>query len=231
MMSFNNLTYPPLLRIILLALISSVQSVGLAQKIEIGAGVGTMNYTGDMAPQYKLRFSRPAASAFFRYNISKPVSFRAEIGGGGIKAEDRFSDDPQHQARNLSFKSPVMEGNLAIEYNFLDYVEKRSAINWTPYLFGGLGYMMFKPSPQTGNYSTNGMVIPFGVGVKYLIKRPWSIGVEFGSRKTFTDYLDNLGTLDGNLNPVAQGDPSTKDMYHYLRFSVSYTFYKIVCKY
>jgi hypothetical protein len=231
MMSLIKMNYLPLFRINLVLLFLFFQTHGFGQKIEIGAGIGTMNYTGDMAQQYKLRFSRPAASAFFRYNVSKPVTFRAEIGGGGIKAEDRFSDDPQHQARNLTFKSPVMEGNLAIEYNFLDYVEKRGVINWTPYLFGGLGYMIFKPTPQTGSYSTNGMVIPFGVGIKYQIKRPWSVGVEFGSRKTFTDYLDNLGTLDGNLNPSAQGDPSTKDMYHYLRFSVSYTFYKIVCKY
>lgn len=201
-----------------------------AQKIEIGAGVGTMNYTGDMAQSYKLRFSRPAASAFFRYNVSKPLTFRAEIAGGGIKAEDRFSDDPKLQARNRSFKTAIMEANVTAEYNFLDYVEKRGAINWTPYLFGGLGFMTFKPTPKTGEYSTNGMVIPFGVGVKYQIKRPWNIGVEFGARKTFTDNLDDLGALAGQ-DPVMQGNSATKDMYHYLRFSISYTFYKIVCKY
>lgn len=227
-MSFTRLNHPPLF---LIALFSFLHLYTYGQKIEIGAGLGIMNYTGDLTQQYKLRFSRPAASAFFRYNISKPLTFRAEIAGGGVKADDRFSDDPQHQARNLSFKSRVMEGSLVAEYNFLDYVEKRSAINWTPYLFGGLGYMLFNPSPKTGSYSTSGMVIPFGVGVKYQIKRPWSVGIEFGSRKTFTDSLDNLGDTDGNLNPSAQGDPSTKDMYHYLRFSVSYTFYKIVCKY
>jgi hypothetical protein len=208
-----------------------IPMLSFAQKVEVGAGIGTMNYTGDMATQYKLRFSRPAASAFFRYNISKPLTFRAEVAGGGIKAEDQYSGDPQHQARNLSFKSTIFEGSLVAEYNFLDYVEKRSAINWTPYLFGGLGYMAFKPTPKVGEYRTNGMVIPFGVGVKYQIKRPWNVGVEFGARKTFTDHLDNLGQLATAPDPVMQGNSSTKDMYHYLRFSVSYTFYKIVCKY
>ncbi len=115
------------------------------------------------------------------------------------------------------------------EYNFLDYQEKRYAVNWTPYVFGGIGYSKFKPDVVTDNYKTNTFIIPYGVGIKYQIKRPWNIGLEYGSRKTFSDYIDNLGGDPKNNDKLQQGDPSRKDAYYYIRLSVSYTFYRIVC--
>ena len=36
--------------------------------------------------------------------------------------------------------------------------------------------------------------IPYGIGVKYGLDRRWSIGLEFGVRKTFTDYIDDVST-------------------------------------
>ncbi|GAB3176403.1 type IX secretion system protein PorG [Telluribacter humicola] len=200
-----------------------------AQKIEIGASVGGLNYKGDIAPDFNFRFFRPGGSLFFRYNLSRSVTFRAEGLYGGIKGDDQYSDDPFQQARNLSFRTRITEANLVTEYNFLDYVNRRSAINWTPYVFGGIGYMGFKPTPQTSPYSTKGWVLPFGVGVKYQIRRPWNVGLEVGTRKTFTDHLDNLGGENLSANKLDHGDPSRKDTYYYVGFSVSYTFYRIVC--
>ncbi|WP_247232778.1 DUF6089 family protein [Telluribacter sp. SYSU D00476] len=200
-----------------------------AQKIEIGASVGGLNYKGDIAPNFNFRFFRPGGSLFFRYNVSRSVTFRAEGLYGGIKADDQYAKDPFQQARNLSFRTRITEANLVTEYNFLDYVNRRSALNWTPYVFGGIGYMGFRPTPKTADYSTKGWVLPFGVGVKYQIRRPWNVGLEIGTRKTFTDYLDNLGGEIVSTNKLDQGDPSRKDMYYYVGFSVSYTFYRIVC--
>ncbi|HEV7351467.1 DUF6089 family protein [Telluribacter sp.] len=200
-----------------------------AQKIEIGASVGGLNYKGDIAPNFNFRFFRPGGSLFFRYNISRSVTFRAEGLYGGITADDQYAKEAFQQARNLSFRTRITEASLVTEYNFLDYANRRSALNWTPYVFGGLGYMGFKPNPNAGNYSTKGWVLPFGVGVKYQIKRPWNVGLEIGTRKTFTDYLDNLGGEILSTNKLDQGDPSRKDMYYYVGFSVSYTFYKIIC--
>jgi hypothetical protein len=34
--------------------------------------------------------------------------------------------------------------------------------------------------------------IPYGIGFKYGLDRRWSIGLEFGPRKTFTDYIDDV---------------------------------------
>ena len=129
----------------------------------------------------------------------------------------------------MSFKTVLFEGSAVAEYNFLNYVDRRSAINWTPYVFGGLGYNFFKPDVKIGDYKTSGLVVPYGVGIKYQIRRPWNIGVEFGARKTFNDHLDNLGGEPVSGNKLEQGDPTKKDAYSYLRFSVTYTFYRIFC--
>ena len=43
-------------------------------------------------------------------------------------------------------------------------------------------------------YSNLQFVIPVGVGFKYAISREWSMGLEYGIRKTFTDYIDDTST-------------------------------------
>lgn len=204
-------------------------STAFAQKVEFGGGLGGFNYKGDIAPDLRLRFIKPAGSLFFRYNPNSALSLRAEVAGGIIGAKDAVSKDPFQQARNLSFKTRIFEGSLAAEYNFLDYKDRRFAANWTPYVFGGLGFNSFKPDVKIGDYKTSGLVLPYGVGIKYQIRRPWNIGIEYGARKTFTDYLDNLGDNIVSTNKIDHGDPSTKDSYHYLRISVTYTIYRIFC--
>jgi hypothetical protein len=200
-----------------------------AQRIEIGASVGAMNYKGDLAPNFDYRFFRPGGGLFFRYNLSPSITFRASGLMGVITADDQLANEAFRQARNLNFQTRITEGSLVTEYNFLNYQNRRNAVNWTPYVFGGLGYMSFDPQVQSSNYSTTGWVLPFGVGVKYQIRRPWNVGLEFGTRKTFSDFLDDLGNNVTSTNKLNQGDPSLKDMYYYLGFSVSYTFYNIFC--
>jgi hypothetical protein len=48
--------------------------------------------------------------------------------------------------------------------------------------------------PTRKKYSRFSMCIPFGIGFKYGLNRRWNVGLEFGSRKTFTDYIDDVST-------------------------------------
>lgn len=200
-----------------------------AQRINIGAGLGGFNYKGDLAPAFNPRNYLPGGHAFFRYNISPSVSFRVGGNLGVIGAKDSRSRDPFNQTRNESFRATITEGDLITEYNFLNYSQKRKAKNWTPYLFGGLGFYKFKPRTKTAEYKTSQMNIPFGAGVKWEFKRPWSVEFEFGTRKLFTDYLDNLGDNIPLSQKTRLGNPTTKDMYYYTSITLSYTFYTIVC--
>jgi hypothetical protein len=57
-------------------------SPSLAQRSELGFGIGTFNYTGDLVKNYNFRYSKPAATVFYRSNMSPVVSFRAGITAG-----------------------------------------------------------------------------------------------------------------------------------------------------
>lgn len=48
--------------------------------------------------------------------------------------------------------------------------------------------------PGRTQYSNWQFVIPFGIGMKYAIDKRSSIGIEYGLRKTFTDYMDDVST-------------------------------------
>lgn len=90
-------------------------------------------------------------------------------------------------------------------------------------------------------YSLTQISIPLGIGSKWQLDDHWAIGVEFGVRKTFTDYLDDVSSIyvddqivGGASGPMAvalkdrsaeipnevkfdnndpRGNPKTKDWY------------------
>jgi Domain of unknown function (DUF6089) len=214
-----------------LAIVLLFISQTFAQKINFGGGLGGMNYKGDYTAGSTPNplFFRPGGHVFFRYNMSKSVSLRANAMTGYVTANDAYSSDPFQQIRNQSFRTSISELGLMVEYNFLNYGSRRQIKNWTPYLVGGLAYYTFDPTVQTHTYKTSGLVFPFGVGVKYEIRRPWSVEVEFGTRKLNHDNLDNLGQNAANASKYLRGNTDTNDTYYYLSLGVSYTFYNIWC--
>jgi hypothetical protein len=44
-------------------------------------------------------------------------------------------------------------------------------------------------------YSRFSVCIPYGLGAKYGVSKEWTIGIEIGIRKIFTDYLDDVSTV------------------------------------
>jgi hypothetical protein len=46
--------------------------------------------------------------------------------------------------------------------------------------------------PTREKYSLFQIVIPYGVGVRFPISRNWEMGIEYGIRMTFTDYIDDV---------------------------------------
>ena len=180
----------------------------LRQRTEVGGGLGTMNYTGDIVRTYNPGFSRPAATLFYRVNFSQVVSLKTSITFGSIAGNDRRNPlDPAATKRNASFKSGIVEIAPVFEYHFIDWRDGRRHVRYTPYLFAGLGFFLFSnrltyipdPSIQVPfttppNYSRVQMSIPFGGGFKYVLNPNWYLGIEFGMRETFTDFLDGISS-------------------------------------
>ncbi len=103
------------------------------------------------------------------------------------------------------------------------------------YVFVGIGVFWFNPygkNPETGKWvalqplGTEGqgrvgsrekynrfqLAIPFGVGFKYGLNKLWSIGLEFGARKTFTDYIDDVSTTYYDNDKLAADNPLSAQM-------------------
>jgi hypothetical protein len=53
-------------------------------------------------------------------------------------------------------------------------------------------------------YSRTQFCIPVGFGFKYTISRRWGIGIEYGIRKTFTDYIDDASRTYFDKNILLQ---------------------------
>lgn len=179
--------------------------------------------------------------------------------------------DPQ---RNLSFLSPVTEATLRMEFNFFPFGLESQHYRISPFLFAGLGLFGFNPqalytNPLNGETSwvalqplgTEGqgtpdyasrrpytliqLCMPFGVGVKAKPNKILAFSVEYGFRKTWTDYLDDCSLtyvgaelLDRyhpnsasaaladrspqpNAPGIKRGDDSLNDWYAYIAATLS----------
>jgi hypothetical protein len=212
-----------------IALLSILNTV-FAQNSEIGFGLGTLTYTGDLAPHYSFSNSQPAVTAFYRSNLSKVVSFRTGVVGGGLKGTDKGSDQQYNTRRNASFDIFVFEASSVIEYHFLNWRDERRLLRFTPYLYGGLGlFGMSGRALKTAEYSDVQLAIPFGAGVKYVINPLWYLSLEFGMRKTFTDYIDDVSAGSPNTKDFKSGFTYDNDRYFFLGLTLTRTFYEIPC--
>src|SRR5687767_13220502 len=91
------------------------------QKSEVGFGIGTFNYTGDLARNYNILNSKPAGTLFYRSNISKVISWRTAATAGKIGAKDSRQNEVFANTRNASFNIFLLEVSTGFEYHFLNW--------------------------------------------------------------------------------------------------------------
>ncbi len=183
-----------------------------SQGFEAGILAGVSSYQGDLSPsnlKTSLGKFHVAFGAFGRYNINNYFSARLGLNYGTISGDDAKED----RKRNLSFRSNLLEFAVTGEWNILGYQPYALQKVFSPYLFVGIGFVHFNPRAlyegewvelqplgtegqgmptHGGKYSLVELTIPFGGGFKYAINDQWNVGIEFGFRKTFTDYLDDV---------------------------------------
>lgn len=201
-----------------------------AQRSEIGAGIGTFNYTGDLVKFYNFRYSKPAVTVFYRSNLSNVVSFRTAVTAGKIGASDKATDTFGN-FRKASFNLFLMEISGVAEYHFMNWRETKRFVRFSPYFFAGLGLFGISGDVQKqAEYSNIQGAIPFGAGIKYVYTPKWYFSLEFGARKTFFDYLDNVsGGVSDDKYAADFGNPNTNDAYYFLGITITRTFYDVPC--
>jgi hypothetical protein len=237
-----------------------------AQNSEIGPFMGTSFYIGDLTPT--TIFSQPqlAGGIIYRYNINPRWAIKANLLFAKVKGSDYETND--QYARNLSFQSPITEISVQGELNFFNLPIKSGKFGITPYICAGISVFSFNPQAELDGtlyslqhlgtegqglpgekkfYSLTHVAIPFGLGVKMNIGKYVSLGVEWGMRYTFTDYLDDVGNVyydndlllehrgevvaaladrSGLKNPagIGRGNVKTKDMYSFLGAFAAFKF-------
>src|ERR1041384_4245328 len=148
---------------------SAQQRATLSQKSEVGGGIGTFNYAGDLVRLYDPGFSSLAITGFYRYNMSSVVSFRAGLTGGRLKGNDKSHPiDAFATHRGYSFNISIVEASTVFEYHFLDWRDSKRKLRFTPYLMSGLVMFGISGVPtKNGEFSNVQLGIPIGGGVKY----------------------------------------------------------------
>lgn len=230
-----------------------------AQELEIGFFGGGSYYLGDINPGKHFMQTKPAFGALVRYDFNTRLSARLIAYRGKLQADDeviKFNTE-----RDLHFQSNITDITAQFEFNFLPYFTGSKMNYVSTYIFGGASVFFFKPKADgvdlrdagtegqlvnfdgRNKYNLVGFAIPFGIGVKYSLTKKIGVGFEWGIRKTFTDYLDDISTtyyLNGpdidpaNINEVLsdpsrsklpemqRGDPRTKDWYSFAGIYITY---------
>lgn len=152
-----------------------------------------------------------------RYNYNPRWSFRGSISFSRLSGDDKHFNN----SRNLNFYSNIQEFAATAEFNFLDYRTGSRQHRITPYMFAGIALFHFNPKTtildhesneeitltlhdmhtegQTfynnkGNYHLWQLSVPFGLGMKFSLGKYVCVGLEWGFRKTFTDYIDDISS-------------------------------------
>lgn len=196
-------------------LIVSFTFLARGQYLEIGPVAGLSYYIGDLNPARHFSGASPAFGLIARMNYTSRWALKAGFNIGKIQAAD--ADYEAMPGRNLSFESSLTELTTQVEFNFLPYFTGSKKNTFSPYIFAGLSAFLFNPKavfqgtlvelqplntegqdtrayPDRTPYSTAGLAFPFGLGMKVSLGQRWSFGVEWGLRKTMTDYLDDVST-------------------------------------
>lgn len=200
------------IKLVLLAFFTFSMAPLLAQTWEAGVFGGVSGYMGDINPRKFYQVNDMAYGLQLKRNFDGYWSAKLNLMQGTIAGDDGWADNAFQQQRNLSFYSPLTEASLQVEFNFFKYLAGVSRVRITPFLFTGIGGVMFNPKRkvsdgvntttyslndfhnegQTKNYQTRSLTVPYGFGVKYNIRGSWNLIGEVGYRTAFTDYLDDV---------------------------------------
>jgi Domain of unknown function (DUF6089) len=181
-----------------------------AQNFYISARLGSANYQGDLkARSISFSQSKLMGSLGARYDFSEHITARSYFTLTSLHADDKKGTAGM-QSRNLNFRTKIFDWELTGQYNLFSFNNKW----WTPYVFAGIGIFHYNPSTQdtagnkvylqplstegqgftagVKNYKLTQFSIPFGFGAEYSMNEDMRLGLEFGFRKVFTDYLDDV---------------------------------------
>lgn len=178
-----------------------------AERYEFGIQGGVCNYWGDLSPKVVLKETHATGGVFARINFNSSMAWKNELNVYQVSGTDK--NFAFNAGRNLSFSSQINEFSSVIEFNFFKYGPYVLDKKFTTYFYAGLSGFMFNPQTRLNGqtydlidyktenvaYSRISMAVPFGMGIKWMVSKNFALEWQFGLRRTFTDYLDDVSTV------------------------------------
>lgn len=197
-------------------------------RMEIGAGVGGVNYLGDYNGNLFSNL-RPMATIVGRYNFNPSTSLRLNASYGTLSGNSADVgtyypdlDGDVMTKDEYKFSSSMVDVGLVFEYNFWPYGtgrDYRGAKRFTPYIYIGLGATYANCDANDKSVLTANL--PIGVGVKCKLAERLNLGVDYGLHFSLSDELD------GKKDPygiVSSGLFKNTDGYSALQVTLTYSF-------
>ncbi len=208
-------------------------------RYEVVYAAGATNFLGELGGRnaigtdffndLEVASTRYVLNIGMRYKLSQYLSVKAGLSYARVAGDDKQTQEPYRNNRNLHFRSPIVEFATQLEVSWMREqigsrykirrVRGRGKKGSQVYVYGfvGIGVFYMNPSakyngewhslqplntegqdsdilPGRTSYSRVQLAVPAGIGFKYALDKKSSIGLEYGIRKTFTDYVDDVST-------------------------------------
>lgn len=240
---------------LILSFLLLIAAIFSQAQLEVGVFAGGSFYMGDINPNIPFLQTSVAYGALGRYPLGSRWAIKVNLYKGILNGDDQIAK--YNEERSLKFTSGIWEFGGVGEFNFMPYFTGSMKNYFTPYIFGGAAMLYHRP--QIGNldlkdyrtentdYSYYAFTIPFGIGIKYSFSKRIASTIEWGMRKTFTDYIDDISTtyyIDANapnLSPeeleslrfsdpnknhepgMQRGNSKTNDWYSFAGITLTYS--------
>lgn len=203
----------------------------LEYEVELGGGLGTCFYTGDVN-SVPFKHTSAMGGVIARRILNPRMAVKGNLAMGHIYGDSKGFYIPADATSltqeggtqtTVSFKRNLLDLGAQFEINFWGYgleggYKEHSAI--TPYATMGLGLTLAFNGPA--NLALNA---PIGLGVKYKFKPRLNVGAEWTMRFTTSDKLDVNSEKTAQLNQpygIQSSGFKNKDCYSFLMFFVTY---------
>lgn len=210
-----------IVRIILLVflvvpLLLQAQRPTKRSRSELGLMYGVGYYIGDLNQTGHFKNAQPAFGLLYRFNVHSRLALRANLTYGSFEADDADSKFELLRNRNLHFRTDILEAAGGLEFNYWPFEIGHPRYKATAYFLVELGVYHFNPQAEyegewvdlqplgtegqgsqltrRKKYATTQVSMPLGLGFRMTLGKIATINLEYGIRKTFTDYLDDVGS-------------------------------------
>ncbi len=205
-----------------------------AQGVDFIIGASTSHFLGDLGGKpflgtndlqdLDILSTRYAVTTGLRIHMGNTFAFRTNLWYARVAGDDKYTRNRERHGRNLSFFSRILEADAVLEINVYRSPDRKKIF----YVFGGIGYFSFNPKTKMNGkvytlrdwgtegqyavagkkpYDLNSVCFPMGFGYKFILSKRAYLTFEVNSRKTQTDYIDDVSTryVDPNLLIAAKG--------------------------